>query len=337
MDFTAEDYVRGIVPAGAMVRCPFHDDSNASATVMADTGRFWCFGCQTGGDQLDIARRLWFPDDPPAVGYRLARLVIEEGQFPTVKPLPQPKETDPAIWGLMEHWVLACQRELERNPNLAQELGQARGLRDVSGLGLSGVQPFREFLASCPEATEQNLHTLGLTWEDDPERPRSREERYRLGQRIVIPERVDGQVIYYQARSLPGVETKAKYLNPRVPKPLFGVDSLKNRSPLVWIVEGMFDLLPLAEAGQSVLALGGLGHGERLLSVLRQYGNDRPVVIALDADEPGQRMANRRAEQLYEAGFSAYILTPPVHDVGEWVVRDGVRTVIEAGADLTWL
>lgn len=344
MSYTAEDYVKGIVPAGAMLKCPFHDDRNASATVMADTGRFWCFTCQTGGNQLDIARRLWFPDDPAATGYRLARLVIRQGHFPEVKPVPRTKVTDPVIYGMLERWVSACRSELLRHPNLAQEIKTTRGLQDVSALGLSGRTPFRELLAGSKEIpdwrhrSEELLHAMGLIYEDDPSRPRSLDERYRLGQRIIIPESREGRVVYYQARALPGDDTRAKYLNPRsdIDKPLFGLDSMANPSPCIWIVEGMFDLLPLTQANQSALALGGLGQLEQLMTVLRQYGKGRPVIIALDDDEPGQRMAVKRRQQLAEEGFDVHILKPPVHDLGDWVVRDGVQAVIEAGAELTW-
>lgn len=36
------------------MKCPFHDDSNASASVNYDANRFKCFGCSANGDIYDL-------------------------------------------------------------------------------------------------------------------------------------------------------------------------------------------------------------------------------------------------------------------------------------------
>jgi DNA primase len=36
------------------MRCPFHDDSNASASINFDANRFKCFGCGVSGDTYDL-------------------------------------------------------------------------------------------------------------------------------------------------------------------------------------------------------------------------------------------------------------------------------------------
>ena len=45
---------RGRVRQG---RCPFHEETEGSFTVYADTQRFYCFGCGLGGDVLDFIQR----------------------------------------------------------------------------------------------------------------------------------------------------------------------------------------------------------------------------------------------------------------------------------------
>ena len=45
---------RGRVRQGV---CPFHQESEGSFTVYADTSRFYCFGCGVGGDVLDFVQR----------------------------------------------------------------------------------------------------------------------------------------------------------------------------------------------------------------------------------------------------------------------------------------
>lgn len=38
------------------VMCPFHKDKNPSMIASFDTGRFYCFGCNTSGDALDFVK-----------------------------------------------------------------------------------------------------------------------------------------------------------------------------------------------------------------------------------------------------------------------------------------
>ena len=47
---TFEDHRTGWVK----VKCPFHDDSHASAAVNFDADQFKCFACQAGGDTYKI-------------------------------------------------------------------------------------------------------------------------------------------------------------------------------------------------------------------------------------------------------------------------------------------
>ena len=38
--------------------CPFHEETEGSFTVYADSERWFCFGCGEGGDVLDFVRRV---------------------------------------------------------------------------------------------------------------------------------------------------------------------------------------------------------------------------------------------------------------------------------------
>ena len=38
------------------IRCPFHNDTVASASVNRQTGKFNCHGCDVGGDIIDLAK-----------------------------------------------------------------------------------------------------------------------------------------------------------------------------------------------------------------------------------------------------------------------------------------
>jgi DNA primase len=51
-------YIGATVPAEGhgwrKIKCPFHDDSNASAGINFEENRFKCHGCGVGGDVYDL-------------------------------------------------------------------------------------------------------------------------------------------------------------------------------------------------------------------------------------------------------------------------------------------
>lgn len=50
-------------------RCPLHDDKNPSLTVYPEDGRWWCFGCNLGGDVIDFIEQTMGLDTREAINY----------------------------------------------------------------------------------------------------------------------------------------------------------------------------------------------------------------------------------------------------------------------------
>lgn len=47
------------------MRCPFHDDDQASASINIQLGKFRCHACDVGGDVVDLVRaELALPETP---------------------------------------------------------------------------------------------------------------------------------------------------------------------------------------------------------------------------------------------------------------------------------
>ena len=67
---------RGRVRQGV---CPFHEETEASFTVYADTQRWYCFGCGLGGDVLDFIQRSDGVDLPEAIRRLQACPVLGHG------------------------------------------------------------------------------------------------------------------------------------------------------------------------------------------------------------------------------------------------------------------
>ena len=59
--------------------CPFHEETEASFTVYADTQRWYCFGCGLGGDVLDFIQRSDGVDLPEAIRRLQACPVLGHG------------------------------------------------------------------------------------------------------------------------------------------------------------------------------------------------------------------------------------------------------------------
>jgi len=61
-----------------MVNCPWHEDDTPSLAVYRREGRAWCFGCNKGGDVLDVTTLFLNCDLKEALGYWSNRLGIED-------------------------------------------------------------------------------------------------------------------------------------------------------------------------------------------------------------------------------------------------------------------
>jgi len=57
--FPMEELLRryGYEPRMGSVNCPFHDDSSPSLSIHKKTNRWKCFGCNAGGDTIDLVMK----------------------------------------------------------------------------------------------------------------------------------------------------------------------------------------------------------------------------------------------------------------------------------------
>lgn len=74
--------------------------------------------------------------------------------------------------------------------------------------------------------------------------------------------------------------------------------ALYNAAAPIFVVEGEFDLLSVAEAGGDGISLGSISGIKKLLELVRQKPPIQPLVISLDNDEPGQKASEELCEEL---------------------------------------
>lgn len=114
-------------------RCPIHDDSTPSFVVYPEQGRGWfCYGCNRGGDVVDLVQELESCDFQTAVDF-LSRIV-------TVHP-----EDDARM-------VMPPRVQVRRGEDIREELERAERLADYWARRAAGL---RAELAQHPEVLEQ--------------------------------------------------------------------------------------------------------------------------------------------------------------------------------------
>ena len=295
---------RGRVRQGV---CPFHDESEGSFTVYADSERWYCFGCGEGGDVLDFVRRTEHLSLPEAI----QRLDGGSWDVPgaVARPAPTRRSTAAAVPPRDPALLTAAARfyagRLRRHSE-AWEYLASRGIGlDATarlGLGFSPGSGLREALESAG-FTADRLRDSGLFMERGAER---------FAGMVVVPDVSDSLVRWLVGRAL-HPDVKPRFQAPPGPKPVLGLGRLGPAPPWAVLAEGVFDWLVLAGWGLPACAALGTQGMERVAASLR--GCPR-VFLAFDNDAAGLDAAGRLAGLL---GRRAAVLTLPqgVGDVAE--------------------
>ena len=285
--------------------CPFHEETEGSFTVYADTQRFYCFGCGLGGDVLDFIQRTDGVDLPEAL-----RRLDASPERPAAPEHPTPTPSSPEPAPVRDAALLtAAMRCYARQLQLCQPAQAYLASRGISaeaarrlGLGYSSGHGLHSWLTDGGFDARRVLDS-GLISEG----------RERFRGMIVVPELVGGRVhwlagraIYPQARprfqALPGA------------KPVLGLSRLPSPTPWIVVAEGLFDWLVLVSWGLPAVAALGTQGLDRLASRLQDQSR---VFLAFDTDEAGRAAATELAG-LLGAHRTAFVTLPPgVSDIGE--------------------
>jgi DNA primase len=194
-------------------------------------------------------------------------------------------------------------------------LGYCDGNRLVAACARANV-PLRD-------ADRVGLLTRRPSTGDDPTPTReARGEREFLAGRVVIPEIGHAGPIWLIGRGLPDARGP-RYLSLPLTKPLLGYH-LVQESPIVLVVEGVFDLLTLVAWGLPGVALCGTDPSPRALDQLRRLARTRRLYLVPQADPPGQRSAARLAALLAEPP-PIIPLPPGAKDLGDLAVNHAGR------------
>jgi DNA primase len=321
--------------------CPFHQEKSPSFSVVPSKGIYHCFGCQEGGDVfafLQKTRGLSFFEAVKELG-EAAGLQVEERELSR-----EERQRMRARASL--HEVLALAVDWFHAGLVARPSGREalQYLKD-RGMDRETIEKWR--LGFAPDSWDgllTHLHNQGVSADQAIQAGLARPSRTRRGSaydlfrgRVIVPiEDSRGRTVAFGGRILPRYDEDGtpKYVNsPETPvyrksHVLFGLPRARSaiqRKSRALIVEGYFDVISLHQVGfHETIATCGTALTVAHLKALRPL--TRAVVALFDADEAGQRAAERSLPLFVDAGIEARRL-----EIGE--AKDPDEFVQEAGAD----
>ena len=278
--------------------CPLHAETRPSFYVNARRNLFYCHGCGQGGDLIR------FVELSQHLSFRQSLTYLEQLSA----------EADPAA--VLRQASAFYQQQLDRYPEASHYLEQ-RGVRDPAliqelQIGYAPGGRLRRHLLAQGCSLDLLRHT-GLV------NPQGHDTLY---QRVVFPCCQDGRIVNLYGRSI-GTAFAHRFL-PGTKGDLFAWESVR-QFPSVILVEGMFDLAVLWQAGfrHATCSLG-----THLTSYQFQQLCDRPRTVYLtfdvDANGSGQQAAHALAHRLRAQGItSRRVLLPSGHDPNSFFVQGG--------------
>lgn len=315
--------------------CPFHQERTPSFSVSPSKQRFYCYGCEKGGNAIDFVMlrdRVEFKD--------ALRMLAEAAgiELPAFK---QSRESVSERQILLEA-LSAASMFFEKSLSHAQHGQAARKYLDERGFNSDSIQKFHIGLATdswdallrsaaMKKFTPQQLALAGLV------KPRERGEGYydTFRNRLVFPIRDEnGRTIAFGGRVMPGSEDPAKYLNsPETPlfsksRCVFGLDLARTRiveTRTAAIVEGYTDVAMAHQFGvANVVSVLGTALTEQHLTLLRRFA-DR-IVLLFDGDRAGANAVNRAVELYLTQPVEIAIVTLPKDtDPDEFLLANGAE------------
>lgn len=313
--------------------CPFHSEKTPSFHIYTDSNSFYCFGCHAGGDVITFVRNIEHLDYMEAVKFLADRAGL------------QVPETDyDNSLSKLKGRMLEINREAARfyHGCLVGEGGReglsylrSRGLTDhtIRHFGLGYAPPSRFALTD-------HLTKLGYSKEEQVQANVAFVSRNgsrlvdRFAGRVMFPI-IDlrGNVIAFGGRIL--TDEKPKYLNTadtlvfKKSSNLFAMNFAKNcKDDRLLLVEGYMDVIALHQAGFSnAVATLGTALTQEQAQLMSRYVSE--VIVSYDADEAGQRAAQRAIHFLRNCGVNVKVLVvPDGKDPDEYIRSHGEQGAI---------
>jgi len=327
--------------------CPFHGERTPSFHVYPEDKHYKCYGCGEYGDVFKFLQKVEGKEFPDVVRALAAEVGVEipvevtEDSAEVRRRRKERAETQAACDAAARYW----------QARLWSSHGEA-GRAYLASRGVS-EDSVRQFRLGISAATWNDLeHRLavkgigavaldraGLRITKD----RGGYDRFRG--RLMFPiHAIDGQVIGFGARSLPGApdEKGPKYVNSpetllyKKSKVLYGLDIAREairKARAAVLVEGYFDVIGLHQAGvRNAVAVCGTALTPDHVELLKRC-DCREVTVLFDGDVAGLAAPAKAAEALFPSGIAGRVAALPTQggktDPDEFARAHG-REAVEA-------
>lgn len=309
--------------------CPFHNEKTASFSVAPDKQIFHCFGCGAGGGVISFIMKIEGLQFQDAVRY-LAR---QQGmEVPETGMSREHRQSRDRLLTLMKDAGRFYYTQLHHSQNAtALQYFVRRGLngKTMNRFGLGYAPDSFHALMDAMQAqgyTKAELDAAGLVG-------RSKQGTYydKFRNRVMFPIiDIRGDVIAFGGRVMD--DSTPKYLNsPETylfskSRNLFAMNlAKKTKQDYFLLAEGYMDVIALHQAGfDSAVASLGTALTEEQARLISRYTHQ--VVICYDADNAGQKAAQRAIDILKRAGLNIKVLRiPGAKDPDEFIREKGAE------------
>jgi DNA primase catalytic core len=318
-------------------KCPFHKGEKKGGFVVLPSGRFQCYGCNTGGDVI-----------------RFIQLFDRKSFQESVESLARWFKLPVPDMASVKYGLSAKKRTLEGIIAQAADFFQKALFSDEGRQALDYLVNKRGFtletlakwgIGFAPNSWDSilsHMHRFGVS-NDDLESAgiviksgASGNYYDRFRNRVMFPvSGFKGRYVGFAGRSVDNSEPK--YLNtPETPiyvkrNLLYGIhfarrSSLNKKENGVVIVEGYTDAIMAHQFGLSnVISLCGTALTYAGALELRRLFDS--AVIALDPDASGERRTQDVARRLLQSGMSVKVVRLPGKDLDEILLEQGAESV----------
>ena len=294
--------------------CPFHNEKTPSFTVYNDTQSFYCFGCGAGGDAIGFIKKIENLDYIDAV-----KLLAERAGMQ----MPQDGFDDSI--SKKRRRILQINREAAKffHSYLMSPQGKT-GYDYFINRGLTPKTIVKFGLGYAPDSWDsllKHLKSLGYgigEMVDAGVVKVGRNNNYydTFKNRVMTPIiDVRGNVIAFGGRVLD--DSKPKYVNTsdtlvyKKTNELFALNFAKDsgKDSLI-LCEGYMDVISMHQAGFNNAVAGcGTALTSEQVRLINRYAKE--VILAYDADEAGQKAAQRAIPILRGAGLLVRVMAVP--------------------------
>ncbi len=289
-----------------------NNDKKPSLGFDTKTNRFKCFACGVGGSVIDLYK------DIKGVDVKTAIQELSNGttHYYTIPPVPNPtpkKTTKPQedINGLYESFITYGGLDKETKAYLLN-----RGLtgETIKRFKVTGIGDYAT-------ANKRLKETYGLPTLQEAGIYGDKGNLIFYKHKVIIPFYERGKVVFLQGRNLDGKHPK--YLNlARDGKPMFNAEILESLpdGDKVYLCEGVFDAMRLAQEGYNAVAiLGVTDFTDEKVSLFRRF----EVILALDNDDAGREMTQQIAKLFFLTGKTVSIKQLPdgIKDITDYFLQ----------------